>query len=135
MLLLFGTLAHLLSPEEGSCYILPTRNNCFESLVPYGVIFQGDFQRYFKTPVCGAAFSYSYFVFTSKNTSTIFTIYRYHITQSWFTRSFTKISFLAFEFISGLRYSCLMYTLSILYFCAYIAYCFRLKQTAQLTIT
>ena len=44
LLLLFGTRAHLLSPEEGSCYILSTRNNFCESLASYGVIFQSDLQ-------------------------------------------------------------------------------------------
>ena len=56
-LLLFGTRAHLLSPEEGSCYILSIRSNCCESLASYGVIFESDFQPYFKTPVYGATFS------------------------------------------------------------------------------
>ena len=37
---------------------LSTRNNCYESLASYNVIFQSDFQPCFKTPVCGAAFSY-----------------------------------------------------------------------------
>ena len=41
---LFGTRAHLLSLEEGSCCILSTRNNCCESLASYGVIFESDFQ-------------------------------------------------------------------------------------------
>ena len=41
-----GVRAHLLSPEEGSCYILSTWNNCCKSLASYGVIFQSDFQPY-----------------------------------------------------------------------------------------
>ena len=57
LLLLFGTHAYLLLPDEGSCYIFSIRNNCCEFLASYGVIFQSDFQPYFKTPVCGAAFS------------------------------------------------------------------------------
>ena len=44
LLLLSGTRAHLLSFEEGSCYILSNRNNCCESLASYGVIFQSDSQ-------------------------------------------------------------------------------------------
>ena len=46
LLLLFGTHAHLLSPEEGSYYILSTRNNCCESLAFYDFIFESDFQPY-----------------------------------------------------------------------------------------
>ena len=38
-------------------YVAVTRNNCCESLASYSVIFQSDFTPYFKTPVCGAAFS------------------------------------------------------------------------------
>ena len=38
LLLHFGTCAYLFSPEEGSCYIFSTRNNCCEFLAYYGVI-------------------------------------------------------------------------------------------------
>ena len=44
LMLLFGTCAHLLSPEEGSYYVSSTRNNCCESLASYGYTFQSDFQ-------------------------------------------------------------------------------------------
>ena len=36
----FGTRAYLFSPEEGSCYVFSTRNNCCEFLASDGVIFQ-----------------------------------------------------------------------------------------------
>ena len=60
-----STRAHLLSPEEGSCYILSTRNNCCESLASYDVIFQSDFQPYFSILVWGTAFSYIVCLFSS----------------------------------------------------------------------
>ena len=44
LLLLFGTRAYLSSPNEGSCYIFSTRNNCCEFLVSHGVILQTDIQ-------------------------------------------------------------------------------------------
>ena len=40
MLLYFGTDAYLFSPDEGSCCVFSTRNNCCEFLAFYGVIFQ-----------------------------------------------------------------------------------------------
>ena len=46
LLLLSDTRAHLLSFEEGSCYILSNRNNYCESLASYGVIFQRHFQPF-----------------------------------------------------------------------------------------
>ena len=39
-------------------YFFSTRNNCCEFLASYGAILQSDIQPYFKTPVCGATFSY-----------------------------------------------------------------------------
>ena len=54
----FGTRAYLFSPDEGSCYIFSTRNNCREFLVSYATTFQSDIQPYFKTRVCGAPFSF-----------------------------------------------------------------------------
>ena len=38
LLLYFGSRAYLFSPEEGSCYVFTTRNNCCEFLAFYGVI-------------------------------------------------------------------------------------------------
>ena len=35
-----ATRAYLLPPEEGSCYVFSTRNNCCEFLASDGVIFQ-----------------------------------------------------------------------------------------------
>ena len=40
----FGTRAYLASSDEGSCYVVSTRNNCYESLASYGVIIQNVFQ-------------------------------------------------------------------------------------------
>ena len=40
LLLHFGTCAYLFSPEEGSCYVFLTRNNCCGFLASDGVIFQ-----------------------------------------------------------------------------------------------
>ena len=48
----------MFSPDEGSCRAFSTRNNRCEFLAPYGVIFQSDFQSYFKTPILGAPLSY-----------------------------------------------------------------------------
>ena len=39
---------------------------CGEFLASNGVIFQSDIQSYFKTPVCGAPFSYDLDMLTSK---------------------------------------------------------------------
>ena len=50
-MLLFGTRAYLFSPDEGSCYVFSTRNNCWKFLASYDVIFQSSFKLYFKTPV------------------------------------------------------------------------------------
>ena len=58
----FRTRAYLFSPEEGSCYICSTRNNCCKFLASYGVILPSNSQTYFKTPVCGAPFSYFHFI-------------------------------------------------------------------------
>ena len=57
-LLHFTTRAYLFSPDEGSCCIFSTRNNCCEFLASYGVIIQSVIQSYLKTPVCGASLSY-----------------------------------------------------------------------------
>ena len=57
LLLLFGTRAYLFSPEEGSCYVFSTRNNCCEFLAFYGVVTQSVTQSFLKTPVCGASLS------------------------------------------------------------------------------
>ena len=54
----FGTRAYLFSPEEGSCYVFSTRNNCCEFLASYGIIIQSVIQSYLKTPACGASLSY-----------------------------------------------------------------------------
>ena len=40
LLLHFGTCAYLFSPEEGSCYVFSTQNNCCQFLASDGVIFQ-----------------------------------------------------------------------------------------------
>ena len=57
LLLHFGTRAYLFSPDEKSCYIFSTQNNCCKFLAPYGVILQSDFHPYFKTSVCDGPFS------------------------------------------------------------------------------
>ena len=59
LLLHFGTRAYLFSPEEGSCYVFSTRNNCCEFLAFYGVISQSVIQSFLKTPVCGASLSHN----------------------------------------------------------------------------
>ena len=46
LLLHFGTRAYLFSPEEGSCYVFSTRNNCCELLAFYGVITQSVIQSW-----------------------------------------------------------------------------------------
>ena len=46
----FGTRAYLLSPDEVSCYVFSTQNDCCEFLASYGVIFQSvikPMMRYF----------------------------------------------------------------------------------------
>ena len=53
LLLHFSTRAYLFSPDEGSCIVFSTRNNC-EVLAFYGVIFQSVINPFFKTPVFGA---------------------------------------------------------------------------------
>ena len=58
LLLHFGTRAYLFLPDKGSCYIFSTQSNCCEFLASYSVILYSDIQPYFKTPVCGAPFSY-----------------------------------------------------------------------------
>ena len=51
----FGTRAYLFLPEEGSCYVFSTGNNCCEFLASDGVIFfQSVIKSFFKTPVFGA---------------------------------------------------------------------------------
>ena len=40
----FDNSAYLFSPDEGSCYILSTRNNCCEILAHYGVIIRSFIQ-------------------------------------------------------------------------------------------
>ena len=57
MYVYFGTRAYLFSPQEGSCYVFYTRNNCCKCLASYGVIIQRVIQSYLKTP-CGASLSY-----------------------------------------------------------------------------
>ena len=57
LLLHFGTRVYLFSPEEGSCYVFLTRNNCCEFLTFFGVITQSVIQSFLKTPVCGASLS------------------------------------------------------------------------------
>ena len=54
LMLHFGTRAYLFSPEEGSCYVFSTRNNCCKFLASDGVIFQSVIKLFFKTPVFGA---------------------------------------------------------------------------------
>ena len=39
-LLYFGTCAYLFLPDEGSCYIFSSQNNCYKFLASYGVIIQ-----------------------------------------------------------------------------------------------
>ena len=41
-----GTCAYLFSPDEESCDIFSTRNNCCEFLASYGVIIQSVFQSH-----------------------------------------------------------------------------------------
>ena len=46
LLLHFSTCAFLFLPDEKSCYLLLTRNNCSKFLASYGVIFQSNIQLY-----------------------------------------------------------------------------------------
>ena len=48
----------MFSPEEGSCYVFRPETIVASFLASYGVLLQSDIQLYFKTPVCGAPFSY-----------------------------------------------------------------------------
>ena len=48
LLLYFSTRAYLFSPEERSCYVFLTRNNCCEFLASYGVIIQSVIQSLLK---------------------------------------------------------------------------------------
>ena len=54
LLLYFGTRAYLFSPEERSCYVFSTRNNCCKFFASDGAIFQSVNKPFFKTPVFGA---------------------------------------------------------------------------------
>ena len=58
LLLNFATQAYLFSPDEGSCYVFPTRNNCCEFLASNEVIIQRVIQLCMKEPDCGASLSY-----------------------------------------------------------------------------
>ena len=42
--LYFGSRAYLFSPDEGSCYVFSTRNNCSEFVASYGIIIQSFIQ-------------------------------------------------------------------------------------------
>ena len=53
--------------EEGSCYIILTRNNCCEFLASYGVIVQSVNQSFLKTPVCGASLTDNFYRSTFHN--------------------------------------------------------------------
>ena len=55
LLLHFGTCTYLFLPDEGSCYIFSTGNNCCTFLASYGVIIQSVSQSFLKTPICGAS--------------------------------------------------------------------------------
>ena len=52
----FGS-KNLFSPEEGSCYVFSTRNNCCEFLASGGVIFQSFIKPFFKRLIFGASLS------------------------------------------------------------------------------
>ena len=49
----FTTLAYLFTPNEGSCCVFSTQNNCCEFLAFRGVTFK-VFKSFFKMPVLGA---------------------------------------------------------------------------------
>ena len=51
LLLYFGTCAYLFLPDEGSCYIFSTRNNCCEFLASSGVIIQSVTQSLYRVVV------------------------------------------------------------------------------------
>ena len=67
LLLHFGTRAFLFLPDEGSCYIFSTRNNCCQFLAPYCVNIQSVTQSFLKTPVCGASLTYYHHISRVKN--------------------------------------------------------------------
>ena len=58
LLLYFGIRAYMFSPDEVSCYIFSTQNNCCEFLASYGIIIQSIIQSLLKTAVCVASLSY-----------------------------------------------------------------------------
>ena len=60
LLLHFGTRAYLFYPDEGSCYLFPTRNNCCEFLASYVVIFQIVIKSYFSQLISLNHTSYPY---------------------------------------------------------------------------
>ena len=51
------TATYLFSPEEGSCYVFSTRNNCCKFLAFYGFITLIFIQSFLKMPVCSASLS------------------------------------------------------------------------------
>ena len=63
LLLYFGTRTYLFSPNEGSCYVFLTRNNCCQFLAFYGTVIQSAIQSHLKTLVCGASLSYTSYFF------------------------------------------------------------------------
>ena len=92
LLFYFGTRAYLFSPDEGSCYIFSTRNNCCEFLASYGVISQSVIQSFLKTPVCGASLSYvlihanlprSRWFLVSSYLTTNYTVFNDHVKESF----------------------------------------------------
>ena len=49
----------MFTPDERSCNVFSTRNNCCEFLASHGVAFQSFIKSFFKTLGFGAALSYS----------------------------------------------------------------------------
>ena len=56
----FSIRASLFMPDEGSCYVFSTRNNCCEFLAFHGVTFQSVIKSFFKTSVFVALLWYQY---------------------------------------------------------------------------
>ena len=100
LLLLFGTRAYLFSPDESSCCIFSTRNNCCEFLAYYGFIVQGIIQSFLKMPVCGASLSYFFFMPTRIFQMNFF---RYHNIFFSFVRSDLKLACLFLSFLAKIN--------------------------------
>ena len=83
-------------PDEGSCYVFPTRNNCCEILVYDGVNMKCVYQLCFKTPVYAASVVHMKNVF--KPTSLFFMLFKQYWQKSKSKFIASLIGFLNYTF-------------------------------------